>query len=189
MVSEFASYGHAKLSPREYEPYFRDLLEVFRERPYVVGAAVWTYNDYRSRYSGTESDGYRHYGAVTAERKPKATYELFASEFSPAVIRDGSATMDGASGGGVVVSSNIHAREDFPSYPLCDYGVRCQVLGSNGDVLDTRTIGLPVLKPGNKYPLNTTFRLESSARPAIVRIEVVRPTGFVTTAKDFHIAP
>ena len=188
MVSEFASSGHVNLSATEYEQYFRDLLDIFRQRPYIVGAAVWTYNDYRSRFPGTGVQGYRQYGAVTPERQPKSAYDLFAAEFSPAAIRDGRAALDSAVGGGLVISSSIQAREDFPSYPLCDYTVRCQVLEMTGKVLGTQTVALPVLRPGDKYALNATFKLAASARPSLVRIEVVRPTGFVTTTTDFGVS-
>jgi hypothetical protein len=75
------------------------------------------------------------------------------------------------------------------SYPLRDYTVRCQVLGGAGEVLTMRTMALPLLRPGDHYTLNTTFKLASAARPAIVRIEVVRPTGFVTATQDLNIAP
>ena len=187
MVSEFAASGHVNLSAGEYEIYFRKMLEVFRGRPYVVGAAVWTYNDYRSRYPKTETDGYRRYGAVTAERQPKPAYDLLAGEFSPVVIQDGRAARDRANTA-VVVSTSICARADFPAYPLRDYAVRCQILDKAGEVLDTQTITLPLLKPGDQHPLNAAFRLASSARPALVRLEVVRPTGFVTTATEVSIS-
>lgn len=187
MVSEFAARGHVKLSDREYEPYFLKMIEVFRSRPYVVGAAVWTYNDYRSRYPGTDADGYRHYGAVTAERQPKPAYDILAGEFSPAVIRDGHVAMGRADGREIVVSSSIQVRSDFPSYSLRNYAVKCQVLGNAGELLGTRTIALPLLNPGDNYSLNETFKLVASAIPALVRLEVMRPTDFVTTAKVFSI--
>jgi beta-glucuronidase len=40
LVSEFAARGHVNLSDTEYVSYFRDMLNVFRARPYVVGASA-----------------------------------------------------------------------------------------------------------------------------------------------------
>lgn len=187
MVSEFASPGHTKPADCDYGAYFRDMMATFRGRPYVVGAAVWTYNDYRSRYPRTDPDGYRRYGAVTAERQPKATFELFASEFSPAAIEDARASADAVDGGRVVVSCSIRARPDFPSHPLRDYSVRFQVLDAGGDSFATRSAPLPALGPGDSHPLNARFELSGSPMPAIARIEVIRPTGFVTAGKDCSI--
>lgn len=187
MVSEFASPGHLKSGDGAYEMYLRDLMGDFRGRPYVVGAAVWTYNDYRSRYPGTGSDGYRHYGVVTADRKPKATYDLFASEFSPVLIRDGAVSIDGAGGMGVVLSGAIHARTDFPSYALTGYAARCQILDVAGEPIATQTFPLPQLRPGAMHPLTARFALPAAGKPATARIEVIRPTGFVTMAQDFEI--
>ena len=188
MVSEFAAAGHVNLSDTEYVPYFRDMMNVFRARPYVVGASVWTYNDYRSRYPGTAPDGYRHYGAVNAQREPKPAYGLLSAEFSPATIEAGSARLDRATGS-VLISCEVAARKDFPAYPLRDYRLCCRVLDAAGTTLGTRTAQLPTLRPGDRHRVNTDFTLSSSEIPLMVRLEVVRPTGFVTATTDVTIAP
>jgi beta-glucuronidase len=188
LVSEFAARGHVNLSDEEYVPYFRDMLNVFRARPYVVGAAVWTYNDYRSRYPGTASDGYRHYGAVNAQREPKPAYELISAEFSPATIEAGSARLDRAAGS-VLISCEVAARQDFPAYLLCDYLLCCRVLDAAGATLGTHTAKLPTLRPGDRHRVNTDVTLPVAAIPLTVRLEVVRPTGFVTATTAVTIAP
>lgn len=188
MLSEFAAADHVNLSAGEYNAYFLELAKVFRSRPYVVGASVWTYNDYRSRYPGTSADGYRHYGAVNAERQPKPAYNLLASEFSPALICEGRAAWDPAAEG-ILVSAAIRCRADFPAYPLRGYSVRCRVLGGAREVLVTQSIALPLLQPGDEFPLKAIFKLPPSASPAQVRMEVVRPTGFVTRSQDVPVAP
>jgi beta-glucuronidase len=188
MVSEFAAAGHVNLGDAEYVSYFRDMLNTFRARPYVVGASVWTYNDYRSRYPGTTPDGYRHYGAVNAQREPKPAYGLLAAEFSPATIETRSARMDRANGN-VLVSCEVAARNDFPAYPLRNYQLCCRVLDAAGITLGTRTVQLPTLRPGDRHRVNTDIALPSSVPPLTVRLEIVRPTGFVTATADVTIAP
>lgn len=188
MVSEFAAAGHAKLSDSEYAPYFRGMMAVFRERPYVVGAAVWTFNDYRSRYPGTGPDGYRHYGAVDAERRTKPAYGLLAGEFAPVLIRDGRFARGAGSGGEVSVSATIQARDDFPSYPLRDFAVRCQLRAADGKVLVSRTQVLPLLKPGAQSPFHATLKL-ASPEPVTGWIEILRPTGFGVVAQTFSLSP
>jgi len=188
MVSEFAAAGHVNLSDAEYVSYFRDMLNTFRARPYVVGASVWTYNDYRSRYPGTAPDGYRHYGAVNAQRELKPAYGLLSAEFSPATIDAGSARLDQATGS-LLISCEVAARNDFPAYPLRDYQLCCRVLDAADATLGTRTVQLPTLRPGDRHRTNTDITLSSSEIPLTVRLEIMRPTGFVTATADVAIAP
>ena len=42
--------------------------------PYVVGSALWSYNDYRSNYKGTPESGFREWGVVDEQRQPKKAY-------------------------------------------------------------------------------------------------------------------
>ncbi len=188
MLSEFAASGHVNLSDAEYVPYFRDLMNVLRARPFVVGASIWTYNDYRSRYPGTSPDGYRHYGAVTAQREPKPAYGLLAAEFSPATIEAVSARLDQAAGS-VLASCEVAARKDFPAYPLQDYQLCCRVLDSAGTTLSTRTARLPTLHPGERHRVDAEFALSPSEIPFVVRFELVRPTGFLASTTDATLTP
>lgn len=43
--------------------------------PYVVGSALWSYNDYRSNYKGTPESGFREWGVVNELREPKKAYD------------------------------------------------------------------------------------------------------------------
>ncbi len=49
---------------------------------------VWSWNDYRSRHFGTNSDGYRHWGLVTPDRTPRGAYFALREEFAPFVLSD-----------------------------------------------------------------------------------------------------
>jgi beta-glucuronidase len=188
MVSEFAAAGHVNLNDTQYASYFQDMIDTFRARPYVVGAAVWTYNDYRSRYPGTAPDGYRHYGAVSAQRERKPAYELLATEFSPATLQAPSARLDRATGR-VQISCEVAGRLDFPAYPLRDYQLCCRVLDATGTPLGTHTVPLPTLRPGDRQRVKTDIGLPASGIPLRVRLEMVRPTGFVTATTVVTIAP
>jgi beta-glucuronidase len=180
LVSEYGFRADAMANEEARRDAHRQVIEIFRARPYVVGASVWTYNDYRSRYPvGTDARGYRQWGVVDAERREKPTYALLADEYSPAVIRDAR-----AEAGGAKVSATIQARADFPSYPLRDYTIRVNLLDAAGQVAGTLRTALPVLRPGETYHFDTAIRADTSAKPARARIEVVRPTGFVMTAVE-----
>ncbi|GJM63093.1 glycoside hydrolase family 2 protein [Persicobacter diffluens] len=49
-------------------------LNILREYPYLVGYALWSYNDYRSGYKGTPKSGFREWGVVDAYRQPKKAF-------------------------------------------------------------------------------------------------------------------
>ena len=121
---------------------------------------------------------------MTANREPKATYGLFAAEFPPVVIGNARAALRPSAAGQVEVTAQIQARGDFPAYSIIGYGVRSQILNAAGEVLATQTESLPLLHPGAGQAFAATFDLAATARPVRVRIEVVRPTGFVIATAD-----
>ena len=177
LVSEYGYRADAVDGDEARNAAHRKAVEIFRERPYVVGASVWTYNDYRSRYPpGTDLRGYRQWGVVGADRTPKPTYALLAAEYSPVLIRDARVES------GTVLAA-IQARRDFPSYTLHGYSAKVELLDSAGTVLASSTTPLPVLRPGETYALKAAAR----APAARARIEVVRPTGFVTASMEVVI--
>lgn len=49
-------------------------LHQLKELPYVVGSALWSYNDYRSDYKGTPASGFRAWGVVSEKREKKKAY-------------------------------------------------------------------------------------------------------------------
>ncbi|NJB37774.1 glycoside hydrolase family 2 protein [Croceivirga sp. JEA036] len=50
-------------------------LQELKELPYVVGSALWSYNDYRSDYKGTPTSGFREWGVVSEKREKKKAYK------------------------------------------------------------------------------------------------------------------
>jgi hypothetical protein len=96
--------------------------------------------------------------------------------------------MDRANGN-VLVSCEVAARNDFPAYPLRNYQLCCRVLDAAGTTLGTRTVQLPTLRPGDRHRVNTDIAFSSSEIPLTVRLEMMRPTGFVTATADVTIAP
>ncbi len=66
--------------------YFKKALEDIRRCEYVTGASVWSFNDYLSRYPGTDADGYRSWGLVTPARELRGTYHTLQEEFAPVTM-------------------------------------------------------------------------------------------------------
>jgi beta-glucuronidase len=152
--------------------YFRDFARAVRARPFVVGASVWTFQDYRSRFPGTNPSGHRPWGVVDPARRPRPAYAAFREEFAPVTV---AAERDGPAGG---VRVRLAARADFPRYTLRNYAVRYQLLDAAGRTLHEERRPVPVLRPGEQ--LDVTFAPPADREPgaAAARVDVMRPTGF-----------
>jgi len=131
--------------------------------PYVIGGALWTFNDYRSDFKGTPASGNREWGVVTVDRKPKAAYEQVRCLYSP--LRSLSITDE-------KIRIEPRGPSEIPSYTLRGYRLNWKVAASNGTVKSRGTIPLPDLKPGD--PVWET-RLPD---PNVSEIGLITPTGY-----------
>jgi beta-galactosidase len=64
-------------------PVVYDLMNKAKEFPYLMGASLWTYNDYRSRYRGTPPSENRAWGVVDVWRNPKIATKSIRELFVP----------------------------------------------------------------------------------------------------------
>ncbi len=127
------------------------VINVVKTHPYTVGFAYWTFNDYLSRYSSTNKNGYRPWGIVDENRKRKDLYNAFRVKLSPVVV---STEKD------KVLISGVN---DFPSYTLINHVLKIISI----DKLFS-TYQLPVIKPGKtveikveKFPKNARIVIEN----------------------------
>ncbi|MEJ8843709.1 sugar-binding domain-containing protein [Lacibacter sp. H375] len=112
--------------------HLKGLIDVINRHPYVVGFSYWSYNDYLSRFAGTNKDGYRPWGIVDANRKPRALYKAFQKELSPVTI---------------TVQKNkilITAKAGFPSYTISNHVLKLM----EGEKLNS-SYTVPEIKPGS----------------------------------------
>lgn len=84
MITEFGMRADRVRDESERIGHFDAMLALVRERPWICGLSIWTFNDYRSRYPGTGADGYRRWGLVDENRNPRPLYHHVAQE-----VRDG----------------------------------------------------------------------------------------------------
>ena len=155
-LSEFGIRADAVKTEDERVLHLRKAMKDFRECDYVAGACVWTFNDYASRFPGTNSNGYRPWGLVSPQREPRGMYTAWQEEFSPAIVE----LLDKQNG---QASLRVTARKDFPSYTLKGYQLR----------YNNHSIALNTLKPGDTQQINI------SVPAGTVDIELIKPGGFV----------
>jgi beta-glucuronidase len=110
MVTEFGMRVDEVPSEQRRIDSFRGYMDTLRARPFVIGMSYWTFNDYRSRYPGTNPDGYRPWGVVKADRSTRPLYDVMTVEFSPATLAITKST-DG-------LVAKVSAKGDFPCLDL-----------------------------------------------------------------------
>ena len=159
-VSEFGIRTDAVKTEEERVTHLINAMKDFRQCDFVIGASVWTFNDYFSRFPGTAANGYRPWGLVSPQRELRGMYKTWQEEFSPATIelvkRDGDK-----------VSINITARKDFPSYTVKGYMLK----------YNDQLIPLSTLKPGEQQQLVLISPGNS------IELELIKPGGFVVLKK------
>lgn len=180
-LSEFGIRADQVKDESQRVVHLQNAMAAFRQCDFVIGACVWTFQDYRSRFPGSNVNGYRPWGLVTPQREVRGMYTAWQEEFAPAVIEKVSG---GAGSGGVGVRSGgsgvqsggsagkltvrVTARKDFPSYTLRGYTLSC-----NG-----RTLSLRTLRPGESQELEVDAGDET-------KVSLVKPGGFVILTKSF----
>jgi beta-glucuronidase len=163
VVTEYGLRRNAVEDEIERVDWFREMLAIIRSRPFLSGASIWSFNDYRSRYVGTSVNGWREWGLIDPEGKPSGTYHALRREHSGFVVR--SATL--AAG---ALTVRIEPRADFPIFPTADCELRVNFLDGQNRPLDIA-----------KVPLRTDGPLKISAPAGAggFRLEIWR-AGFRT---------
>ncbi|MDQ3256035.1 MAG: hypothetical protein M3R15_19420, partial [Acidobacteriota bacterium] len=173
------------------DQYLRDMIAAVRARPFVIGASLWTFNDYRSRYPGTNANGYRWWGMIDHNRQPRSAYHAMREEFSPVVITQIVAdTVNTPQGITIHMQVGLMCRKDFPSYTLRGYELRYELLDAADQPLDRKgTLKLEPLKPGANPGYGFSINVTEKQARTKVRIQIVRPTGFVVAERTKEITP
>lgn len=164
-ISEFGLRVPQDKNEEPRVAYFKKALQDIRQCDYVAGASVWTFNDYLSRFPGTDADGYRAWGIVAPDRQPRSSYRAVQEEFAPLTIEQ----VQGASG---KLTIAVQARADFPAYTLRNYQLQ----------YGASTIRLNTLKPGERQQVVLPVAATGSNE---VTISIINPKGFVVLSKVF----
>ena len=164
-VSEFGLRTDAVPGEQDRVAHLKKAMNDFRQCDFLIGASVWTFNDYQSSFPGTNANGYRPFGLVSPERQPRGMYYAWQEEFSPATI-----TVDSKGSGKTNIV--VTARKDFPSYTLRNYKLR----------VSDQLFDIVSLKPGE----SKTFVIQSDGSSTVDRtIELIKPGDFVILKKEY----
>lgn len=83
-VTEFGKMGEPGTHDPERIKDITEAVTAMKERPWMIGGSLWTWNDYRSLHRGTPASGIRYWGVVNVNREHRDSWEavkkLFATE-------------------------------------------------------------------------------------------------------------
>jgi hypothetical protein len=140
------------------------------DRPSLIGASLWTYNDYRSNYRGSAPGELRSWGMVNLWRRDKAAARDVARLHSP--LRQ----LRVVDGHAVVA---VRGPDEFPSYTLRGHRLIWEWRRPDGRTLAGGLAALPDLAPGAapvRVPLSPA---PAGAGDAMVVATVINPLGYV----------
>jgi beta-glucuronidase len=144
--------------------HIEEVAKVIRERPYIIGASWWSYNDYQSRHAGTNPNGYRPWGLVMPDRSPRPAYFTYQKEMSPMMLKV--INIDNG-----ILKLQVSNKNDFPYQNIKNYSLKT----ASGIQL------LPSLKPGESIVVEV-----KGVAGEETKVEVLTPTKFVTYQETFH---
>ena len=161
-LSEFG-VGQIGVGDAARVPNFEAIWAAIGKEPYVIGGALWTFNDYRSDYKGTPASGNREWGVVDVERKVKPGYAEVQRAFAP---------VSGLSFSGSKIRLVPRGMNDLPSYALKGYTLRWTEGTAPGATVRGGVIKLPDLSPGSKA---LKFKAGTGE---LAGVTLVSPTGY-----------
>ncbi|NDV81718.1 glycoside hydrolase family 2 protein [Bacteroides sp. 51] len=177
----YCEYGH-KINSDDLNNNIADfagMVEGMRGYEYLIGASVWTFNDYRSNYrdNATAATQNRPWGVVDVFRHKKRGYTLLQRENSPVKNLELNVSTGNDSGAieGTII---LTPREtlDLPAFNLRGYNLAFTAQDINGNTLSEQSVSLPEIKVGSDAR-NFNFKLEGKDI-AWITAELVTPTGY-----------
>jgi len=147
----------------------QEMLNDYRGKEYMLGASLWTFNDYRSFWKSnptwtTPPSQNRVWGIVNTFRQPKQPFYTFKKEYAP--IRDLAVDANGSEATITIAPRN---KLDIPAYPLRGYRLVWAAYDEHDQITEGGFIDLPEITPGSN---SRTFPVDWSTKPSSVRTEV-----------------
>lgn len=140
--------------------------------PYVAGASLWSYNDYRSAFPGTPLGGDRTWGVVDVWRQPKKAARQIEQAFSPVKTIKADWQTDG---GELLVHITARKKEELPAYILKGYHLKYELLAKNGEVIQTDSSLLKDIYPGDSQQTVRFNYSHKKIHPYAIRLQLLNP--------------
>lgn len=166
----------------------KELLNNFRGRSYMVGASLWTFNDYRSFWKAgptwtTPPSQNRTWGVVDVHRRKKRAYYTYKREHAPVdrfVVKHNSQS-------GAEITLTPRGKLDIPAYTLKDYSLVWTVVNKNERILDGGIEELPVINPGDdQLQKNISWEASNVDR---LQVDLLDPQQYSVRDTTIYFSP
>ena len=140
----------------------KSLVESINGLPYLIGASLWTFNDYRSNYVSTrEFSENRSWGVVDVYRRKKKAFYSIRKENAPV----GELLVSKSIGKSADITLTPRKPLDIPSFTLRNYRLVWLVKNQDGLVLESGWENLPTIDPGSlQLKRNITWKTEEAQK-------------------------
>ncbi|AWB67602.1 glycoside hydrolase family 2 [Saccharobesus litoralis] len=148
-ISEFGFDPFPSTALDSDKAIFSEWTNHFRyKNEFVIGTAMWTFNDYRSAYAGTTAEENRVWGVITSWREKRRLYPRIKREYAP--VKDIELTNIDFTNNSANVRLPIRSERDYPSHSMTGYHLNYQFHDLQGQVVYQNKLPLPTLKPTDK---------------------------------------
>ncbi|MEA4935169.1 MAG: glycoside hydrolase family 2 TIM barrel-domain containing protein [Paludibacter sp.] len=161
------------LNTADIDPKVIQLIHQVQELPYVIGASLWSYNDYRSRYRGTPESGNRSWGVVDVWRNRKKAANTIQELFC--AVNNFEVRLEDNS---LLISITPRTEKEIPSYKLQNYQIR--MISSKGKTIDYSLPELPVNSKIYSKRIKLDYRFMSGNN---ICIQLITPTGITISER------
>ena len=159
----------------------KKMMNTLRNKDYVLGTSLWTFNDYRSTYHGvagwkTPPSQNRAWGVVTTFRDKKRAFYEIQREYAP--IKNLSiSTVDKIKQEALII---IQPRGllDIPANVLRGYSLRWSVLNQDFYPTVVETQKVKLINPGDEqFEILINWENQSSVKG--LKVEFMNPQGYI----------
>ncbi|SFS96605.1 beta-galactosidase [Porphyromonadaceae bacterium NLAE-zl-C104] len=185
----YAEYGRQVNSgdPNNSMVDYISMMDDMSGRDFLIGASVWTFNDYRTNYRDNSTDpmGNRPWGVVDVYRRKKRGFKDLQRVNSPFETFDLSVYQANESIE-LVVELMPRRPLSIPSYDIENHILNIAFINSDGKEIKSDKITLPVMKRGSEQQ---QFKLIHTSDPAIhsIRAELTSPLGYVIEERQYFL--
>ncbi len=158
------------------------MLREMRGKPYVAGASLWTFNDYRSNYWSpkttwnTAPSENRAWGIVNSVLQPKQSYFKTKKEYQPFIVKNSLFKIENNA---ALFSLQLQTRDlqSFPAFIIKNYQLKIAGKNKKGEVVATHQTTIPTLLPDATITtLQTSLPYQTNI--ASISIEIIDQLGY-----------
>jgi len=184
----FSEFGYNQLNEDLSADFpIKALMQSISQKPYLIGASLWTFNDYRSDYTGTkEFSQNRPWGIVDVFRQKKNAYYSYRDANMPFadILLNNQALNEGDKQFTAKLLLKPHGVLDIPAYTLHNYRVVWKVLDDRNLITGGGSKTFEKITPGDadiNLALNSKVTGGSSIKAVVSIVSPLNYTLYDTT--------